>query len=60
MTVKESKAMDSALWEVFRYTFHGTIMVRKSILDIVTWLLIFYFVKCKESEKSLSSDSTIV
>lgn len=60
MAVKESMATNSALWEVLRYSFHGTIMILRSILDTVPWLLIFYFIKCKESEKSLSSDSTIV
>lgn len=60
MAVKESMATDSALWEVLRYSFHGTIVVLRSNLDTVPWLLTFYFVKCKESEKSLSSGSTIV
>ena len=35
-------------------------MALKNILDTVPLLLAFYFVKCKESEKSLSSDSTMV
>lgn len=55
MAVKESMAADSALWEVLRVS-----MVLKSIFDTVPWLLTFYFVKYKESEKSLSSDSTMV
>lgn len=58
--VKESMAMYFAKWEVLKSSFHGIIMLLKSILDTVPRLLTFYFVKCKASEKSLSSDSTIV